>query len=239
MVWFYLILYACQVFYYQDETTTDLEIAKVSQSYNTGISRAIDTSVRIDVYGDGFRIGHGSGNVFRIGSREFVITASHVLNDHHNIVLTEKNGTMVPAKVVWANLDSDVAILVPLNDLEHTQAASYVSNKNPNLDGKSLYFHGYPSDHDGLLVHGFVSRSDHFQMIMQSNAWFGASGSVVFDSAGRIVGIVHAITMELNPFTGMPVFIETVVVVNRVYDLSRNDILRILKNENSKSRDPD
>ena len=61
----------------------------------------------------------------------------------------------------------------------------------------------------------------------------------MFDSAGRIVGIVHAITMELNPFTGMPVFIETVVVVNRVYDLSRNDILRILKNEDSKSRDPD
>ena len=238
MVWFWIILFACQVFYYEDETVTDIEIAKVSQSYNTGISKAIDTSVRVDIYEGGYRIGHGSGNFFKIGSKEFVITASHVLEDHHNVVITEKNGTMVPAEVVWANLDSDVAIIVPLNDLKNTQATSYVTNKSPVLDGKNLYFHGYPSDHDGLLIHGFVSRSDHFQLIMQSNAWFGASGSAVFDSAGRVVGVVHAITVEVNPFTGMPVFIETVVVVNRVYDLKRKDILGILKNANSKSRNP-
>tara|TARA_A100001515_G_scaffold144888_1_gene150555 strand:- start:1525 stop:2244 length:720 start_codon:yes stop_codon:yes gene_type:complete len=239
VVWFYLILFACQVFYYEDKTTKELEVAKVSNSYNTGINRAIDSSVRVDIYGDGYRIGHGSGNLFRIGSRSFIITASHVIEGHQRVVVTEQGGNMVPAKVVWANLHSDVAILVPLNSLKQTKPSSYVNNKNKDLDGKSLYFHGYPSDHDGLLIKGFVSSTDYSRIIMQSNAWFGASGSVVFDQSGRAVGIVHAITMELNPFHGGPEFIETIVVVHRVYDLERKDILGILRDEDSKSRDSD
>ena len=238
MVWFCLILFACQVFYYEDETIKDLEIAKVSQSYNTGINKAIGSSVRVDIYEGGYRIGHGSGNLFRIGSRQFVITASHVVEGYERVLLTEQGGNMVPAEVLWANLDSDVAILLPLNHLKETEASGYINNRARDLDGKSLYFHGYPSDHAGLLINGFVSSTDYATIIMQSNAWFGASGSVVFDQAGRAVGIVHAITMELNPFHGGPEFIETIVVVNRLYDLQRKDILGILKNADSKSRNP-
>ena len=233
-------LFACQVFYYEDENVKELELAKVTQSYNTGINRAIDSSVRIDVYDTaGQRVGHGSGNLFRIGSKEFVITASHVVEDTDRVVLREKDGNMIPGLIVWANLHSDVAIIVPLNDLESTEPSSYVNNKSVTLDGKNLYFHGYPSDHDGLLIQGFVCSTGYSRLIMQSNAWFGASGSVVFDQSGRAVGVVHAITMELNPFTGLPVFIETVVVVNRVYDLTRKDILRILGDAKIKSRNAD
>lgn len=239
MFWFILIVFACQVFYYEDETTTDFEVAKVTQSYNTGINKAVDSSVRIDTYGtNGFRNGHGSGNAFKIGSKQFVITASHVVQDFDRIVIRERNGNMIPAIPLWANLDNDIAILLPLGEFEHTSVVSYVNNRNVVLDGKSLYFHGYPSDHDGLLIKGFVSKSDHSSIIMQSNAWFGASGSVVFDQSGRAVGIVHAIAVELNPFTGMPAFIETIVVVNRFYFLSRKDILGILKDGSSKSWHP-
>ena len=238
MVWFFLMLLACQVFYYEDETVKEIEEAKVSNSYNTGINRSIDSSVRVDIYEGGYRIGHGSGNLFRIGGKHFVITASHVVGDQTRVVITEQSGNMIPAEVLWANLDSDVAILLPLNSLKDTTPSSYVNNKNKTLDGKVLYFHGYPSDHDGLLIQGFVSSSDYTRIIMQSNAWFGASGSVVFDQSGRAVGIVHAITMELNPFHGGPEFIETIVVVHRVYDLERKDILGILKDANTKARNP-
>jgi S1-C subfamily serine protease len=238
-VWFVLIWFCCQVFYYEDETTTDFEVAKVTQSYNTGINKAIHSSVRVDIYGsNGFRTGHGSGNAFKIGTKEFVITASHVIEDHDRIIIRERDGNMIPAISLWANLDNDVAILLPLGEFKQTEVVSYVNNKSPDLDGKNLYFHGYPSEFDGLLIKGFVSKSDYSAIIMQSNAWFGSSGSVAFDQRGRAVGIVHAISVELNPFTGMPVFIETVVVVNRFYFLSRKDILGILKDASSKSRNP-
>ena len=86
---------------------------------------------------------------------------------------------------------------------------------------------------------GYVCSTGYSSLIMQSNAWFGASGSVVFDQSGRAVGVVHAITMEINPFTGLPAFIETVVVVNRVYNLNRKDILRILGDAKIKDRNAD
>ena len=50
-MWFVLIWFCCQVFYYEDETTTDFEVAKVTQSYVTGINKAIHSSVRVDIYG--------------------------------------------------------------------------------------------------------------------------------------------------------------------------------------------
>ena len=238
-MFFILFLFACQVFYYEDQTVKEMEIAKVSQSYNTGISRAIDSSVRVDVYDGGFRVGHGSGNYFMIGSKKFVITASHVVEGSQRVVLTERNGNMVPAKVLWANLDSDVAILLPLNTLEFTKASSYVNSKGIDLNGKTFHFHGYPSEHDGLLMRGFVCRTEYSRIILQSNAWFGSSGSVVFDQVGRAVGIVHAITLEINPITRMPTFVDTIVVVNRLYDLNRKDILGILRDEETNSRNPD
>ena len=239
MFWFILAFFSCQMFYYEDDTVTDFEIAKVSQSYNTGINKALESSVRIDIYGpEGLRRGHGSGNAFVIGSKTFVITASHVLEDSDSVVITERNGNMIPAITLWANLDNDIAILKPLGKFKITEPRGYVNNKNPDLDGSSLYFHGYPSESDGLLIKGFVSKSDYYRIVMQSNAWFGASGSVVFDDRGRAVGIVHAITMEMNPFTGLPIFIETIVIVNRFYFLSRKDILGILKDGSSKSWHP-
>ena len=54
--------------------------------------------------------------------------------------------------------DNDVYILLPLGEFKQTEAVSYVNNKSPDLDGKSLYFHGY-SEFDGLLIKGFVSKA--------------------------------------------------------------------------------
>ena len=238
MILFFLTLLACQVFYYEDETTKDLGIAKVMNSYNNGINAAIESSVRVDVYTGGYGAGHGSGNLFKIGTKRFVITATHVIDESDTVVIREKNKNLIPATVVWANLHNDIAILLPLDDFESTKAISYTNNKERNLDGEKLYHHAYPSEYDGLLVESFVSKSGYFKAIVQSQAWFGSSGSVVFDTRGRAIGIVHAINVEMNPVTNLPDFMESMVFINRLYDLSRKDILGILKDGNSKSRDP-
>ena len=238
MIWFFLTLLACQVFYDEDETTKDLEIAKVASSYNSGINAAAGSSVRIDVYAGGHKSGHGSGNLFKIGTKRFVITAAHVIEDSEAVVIREKNKNLIPADVVWANLHNDIAVLLPLDDFESTKAISYVNNRKRNLDGEKLYHHAYPSEYDGLLVESFVSKSGYFNIIVQSQAWFGSSGSVAFDTRGRAIGIVHAINVEMNPATNLPDFMESMVFINRLFDLSRKDILGILKDGNSKSRDP-
>jgi len=73
--------------------------------------------------------------------------------------------------------------------------------------------------------------------VMQSQAWFGSSGGVVFDQRGRAVGVVHAINVESDPI-GMPNFMETMVYVNRLYDLSRKDILGIIADASTEARNP-
>ena len=114
---------------------------------------------------------------------------------------------MVPAEVLWANLDSDVAILLPLNHLKETEPSGYINNRARDLDGKSLYFHGYPSDHAGLLINGFVSSTDYSTIIMQSNAWFGASGSVVpFGGPIAIAAIIAAIAGAIMTIGGLMSF---------------------------------
>jgi len=240
VIWFLFLLFACQVFYYEDETTKDIQLAKVSSNYNNGIDASIDSSVKVNIYREGFPMGHGSGNLFKIGSRKFVITAAHVVDGFHQILLRETNGHLIPGEVIWANKHSDVAIIVPKNNkFEVTKAVSYVNNKKRQLIAEKLWHYAYPSEHDGLLIESFVSKSSHFKMTMQSHAWFGSSGSVVFDQRGRAVGVVHAITSETNPVTGLPTFVETLVIVNRVYDLSRKDILGILKDGEIGSRNSD
>ena len=74
---------------------------------------------------------------------------------------------------------------------------------------------------------------------MQSYAWFGASGSCVFDASGRVVGVVSAIVTQLDPYTGMAITPGNIVVVARVYDLERNKIREILVNAKARSRNPD
>jgi S1-C subfamily serine protease len=223
VIWFLFLLFACQVFYYEDETTKDIQLAKVSSNYNNGIDASIDSSVKVNIYREGFPMGHGSGNLFKIGSRKFVITAAHVVDGFHQILLRETNGHLIPGEVIWANKHNDVAIIVPKNNkFEVTKAVSYVNNKKRQLIAEKLWHYAYPS-----------------KMTMQSHAWFGSSGSVVFDQRGRAVGVVHAITSETNPVTGLPTFVETLVIVNRVYDLSRKDILGILKDGEIGSRNSD
>ena len=238
MLWIFLCFLSCQAFYYEDDITTELEVAKVTSSYNIGIARATASSVKILLYKDGFSAGHGSGNLFKIGSARFVITATHVIEGEDAVVIKEANGNMIPARVAWANLHNDIAILVPLDEFQVTEPVSYRNSKQKDLTGEHLWYYGYPSNFAGLLINGFVSQSRHSRVIMQSQAWFGASGSATFDSSGRIIGIVHAISLEIDPWSSAPTYLDTVVIVNRVFDLDRRDVLGILRND-SKSWNSD
>ena len=73
---------------------------------------------------------------------------------------------------------------------------------------------------------------------MQSYAWFGASGSSVFDASGRVVGVVSAIVTQMDPYTGSAITPGNLVVVTRVYDLERKKIREILVNAKAKNRNP-
>jgi len=238
MFFLLVVLFSCQMFYYSDNETKEIEVSKVSSEYNIGISKAVATSVKVFSFQDGHSQGHGSGNLLHIGNHLFILTASHVIDDSSDIVIREKNGNMLTADVVYQNQYTDIAILLPYGTFTDTKSASYVVNKEHDILAKKLYYYGYPQNIDGFLVTGFVSQSSYDKILMQSYAWFGSSGSVVYDSAGRVVGIVHAIAMQLNPATGYATTSENIVVVHRTYDLGRKKIRERLVDAKAKNRHP-
>ena len=239
MFYFLLFIFSCQLFYYEDDKIKEIEIAKVSSEYNIGINKALSSSVRIHSLENGITYGHGSGNVFHIGKHLFILTASHVVDTSDTILIQEEGGNMMSAEVVYRNEYDDTAILLPHEEFESTTSSSYIVSKEHDIKAKKLHYYGYPQNLDGFLAVGFVSQSDYKRILMQSYAWFGASGSCVFDASGRVVGVVSAIVTQLDPYTGMAITPGNIVVVARVYDLERNKIREILVDAKAKSRNPD
>ncbi len=237
MLWLF-VFFSCQMFYYSDSEINELEVSKVSSEYNIGINKAVATSVKVFSFQNGESHGHGSGNLLHIGNHLFILTASHVIDDASDIIVREKNGNMLSADVIYQNQYSDIAILLPYGEFTDTKSASYIVNKDHDILAKRLYYYGYPENIDGLLVTGFVSQSSYDKILMQSYAWFGSSGSVVYDSAGRVIGIVHAIAMQIDPVSGYPITSENVVVVHRTYDLDRKKIRERLVDAKAKNRHP-
>ena len=239
MFYFLLFIFSCQMFYYEDENIKELELAQVSSEYNIGINKAVASSVKIHCLMGGFAFSHGSGNLFHIGKHFFILTAAHVVDTADVILIQEEGGNMVQANVVYRNEHEDVAVLLPLGELENTKSSAYVVNKQHDIKAKKIHYYGYPQNMDGFLAFGFVSQSDYKRILMQSYAWFGASGAVVFDGAGRVVGVVSAIVTQMDPYTGAAITPGSLVVVARTYDLERNKIREMLVDGKAASRNPD
>tara|TARA_B100001093_G_scaffold514214_1_gene587753 strand:+ start:296 stop:979 length:684 start_codon:yes stop_codon:yes gene_type:complete len=227
------------MFYYEDDNIKEFEFIQVSSEYNIGITKALASSVKVHSLLNDFSFSHGSGNLFHIGNHLFILTAAHVVDNTDTILIEESNGDTMAATVVYRNEHSDIAILLPHGKFKETKSASYMINKQHDIKAKKLHYYGYPQNLEGFLAVGFVSQSDYKRIIMQSYAWFGASGSSVFDASGRIVGVVSAIVTQMDPYTGSAFTPGNLVVVTRVYNLERNMIREFLVNGKAKSRHPD
>ena len=231
-------LLSCQTSFHTDEGESDFTITTIhNQNYNIGINYSLDSSVKIVVFNEETKsAGQGSGNYFRIGSKRFVVTAGHNVEAGNKIKVLERNGNLVDAAVVYQELSSDVAILVPESDLVSTIAAPYRMNHDKNLLAKRLHFVGSPVELDFILSEAFVSASTYDTLLLQSSAWYGSSGSVVFDSTGKICGLIHGIKVAYEG--PIPRILENYVIVMRFNFLSRSRIREILRDAISGSGNP-
>ena len=66
---------------------------------------------------------------------------------------------------------------------------------------------------------------------MQSFGWPGSSGSVVFDSAGRVIGVVTSIPVVPNFYEGGMMPMSQIVMISRLETLPRKTIRKALMNE--------
>jgi S1-C subfamily serine protease len=235
-MWLFLLL-SCRLFYYEDDGVSQIEVTKVVNSWNIGIQRSYASSLKIMVMTDDGPTGHGSGNLFYYYGQYFVITASHVVNDNLEYLLQESNGNVVSCRLIYNDMGNDLAVLKPYGEFTATKGSPYLVNMQKDLIAKEVYYSGNPGKLEHIAVRGWVADSNHQKVVMQSFGWPGSSGSVVFDSAGRVIGVVSAIPIVPNFYDGGMMPMSQIVLVRRLETIPRKTIREALMNEERRVED--
>jgi S1-C subfamily serine protease len=158
-------------------------------------ARSRESVVSIDVLTSTSAIGSGSGAYVRYKGRDFVFTAAHVV-ENAVITLVTSRGHVEEAKILLIDRSRDFAVLqVPKLDMVKPIRLSAPSLRNLSI-GDELVYTGFPNRFGPLTIRGNVSAFYGPEVIiMQSYAWSGASGSLVLDRQGDVVGVLTAIEL--------------------------------------------
>jgi len=239
-MWLFLLL-SCRLFYYGDDEVSQLEVTKVVNGWNVGLNRSHSSALKVLVMSGEGAVGHGSANLFHYYNEYFVVTAAHVVDLDMEYLLQEQNGNTLTCRVIYRDTGNDIAILKPYGEFTNTLSSPYLVNMQKDLVAQELYYSGNPGDLNHIAIRGWVAESNHNRVVMQSFGWPGASGSVAFDKAGRVVGIVHAIPLVANFLDGSMMPMSQIVMVERLEVLPRKTIREALMNEKRriKNRDSD
>ena len=193
-------------------------VGNKSQKSSVKIAMTVGTEV----------IGHGSGNYFKLGKHKFVLTAAHVATSEYDLNMLDGE-EMVGATIVFVDIERDIAILVPNKELKNIIPHRWRIGNGGDMVGEMVNYAGYPSGLDKVLIRGMVSAHNEDGFVMQSFALPGSSGSAVFDSHGRVLGVVSAVMLHQSQFSPFPNLQENMVYVSGTDYMDAKFIKEVLK----------
>ena len=157
--------------------------------------------------------------------RRIVATAAHVVRSESTMAIDGRDGETVIGKVVFVDEDVDLAFLV-VPELETRTAIRYRPQHryDGRLIGTDLTYTGFPSHHDLLTIRGYIAALEHNMVVSNMFAWFGSSGSGVFDQRGRYLGCVSGVDVGRFGF-GLRVPLEEIVWIAPVSQID-HDVLK-------------
>ena len=194
----------------------------------TGLKYAYLSSTVIQTMGPEGRTGSGSGNYFRLGKHRFIITAAHVVSDSTSVLIIERGFNMVEAEILYVDHNSDIAILKPKEKLKYTKPIRFRRDIN-NQMGEKVYHCGHPAMEGWHISEGLLTGTHNDVLMVNTFAWPGSSGSVLFDETGRVLGVLSAIRVD-GPF-GLPEMVEHIVLVGNIKMLEQDLLRSVLENE--------
>jgi len=206
----------------------DCYTAEIDPYAKKGLRDSYLSSVAIEVGKEGIPAGMGSGNYFRLGKHRFIITAGHVVNNIDEVWVIEKGMITTPAEVIYLDTNADIAILKPKEKLRYTKALPFRRDIN-NQMGEKIYHTGHPAMEGWHMSEGILSGTHEDMLMLNSFAWPGSSGSVVFDESGRVLGVVSALKMDaiMGVF---PTYIEHIILASNIKALDHSVLKEILRN---------
>lgn len=182
-----------------------------------------------------YQQGVGSGFVW--DKEGHIVTNNHVVAGADKIQVTFADGTIVPARLVGADPDSDLAVLkvdVPSDRLRPVELADSTQVQV----GELVVAIGNPFGLEGTMTVGFVSALGRMLPttgdgtgptytipdIIQTDAPInpGNSGGVLVDDSGRVIGVTAAIESPVRASAGVGFVIPTAIVQNVVPELIKS-----------------
>ena len=221
-------LLSCNVEMERQSDSVALNIQKVVNYQARGLQKSHQSSVKIDVYAEEPFYGSGSGNYFIFNGKYFILTAAHIIQGAEIVVVNERFGIeKIVCNPIYVDEVNDLAILVPNHKMKTVKPARYTVGDTMQR-GDEVFFTGYPSELEEISSVGTVAGQYYGYYVIQSMAWMGSSGSVVFNKKGKVVGVVSAIKVGWTSL-GIPQLIDTMVLVTPMRVLNKNELRDILK----------
>ena len=155
---------------------------------------ARQASVKVLVPG----MGRGSGTYFSYKGAHIVITAAHVVaRAKSDWVWAVRGEDKSRGRIIYYDRKEDIAVLLVKPMKKVFPIELKIRSEMPTI-GETLTYSGYPGHHDLLTLRGDVSgievlRGPTTKIVVHTYGWPGASGSCMFDTKGRLVGILVAI----------------------------------------------
>jgi len=150
--------------------------------------------------------GHGSGSIVRYHDMQLVLTAQHVADGQPGQAYVVVNGnTPAAAILIYSDPAHDIAVLYMPPDGPLQDKGLRYRPRTDLLDvGGSITYSGHPSYHSLMTYRGYVAGRESIpgggiHLLLNTYGWFGCSGSVVYDTGGRIVGILWGVDIEHYP----------------------------------------
>ncbi|MFO0744594.1 MAG: trypsin-like peptidase domain-containing protein [Myxococcota bacterium] len=167
----------------------------------------------------------GAGSGFMWDEDGHIVTNFHVIAEASEAVVTLADGTEVPAKLVGAAPDQDLAVLQIDAPKEKLRPLPVGSSKELKV-GQFTMAIGNPFGLDQTLTTGVVSALDREMESMSGRMIYGViqtdaainpgnSGGPLIDSSGRLIGVNSAIKSASGSSAGIG-FAVPVDTVNRI-----------------------
>jgi serine protease Do len=159
-----------------------------------------------------------------------IVTNNHVVSGADKIEVTFSDGTIVPATLVGADPDSDLAVVkvnVPADELHPVQ----MGDSNAVKVGQLAIAIGNPFGLEGTMTTGIISavgrslpadetsaQSYTIPDVIQTDAPInpGNSGGVLMDTQGQVLGVTSAIESPVRANAGVGFAIPSAIVNNVV-----------------------
>jgi len=170
----------------------------------------------------------GSGSGFVWDKAGHIVTNNHVVDGADKIEVTFADGTIVPATLVGANRDSDLAVIkvdVPAEILRPVQ----MGDSDQVQVGEIAVAIGNPFGLENTMTVGFISAlgrslpvesgqsagpTYRIPDIIQTDAPInpGNSGGVLVDEQGKVIGVTAAIASPVQASVGIGFVIPSAIV---------------------------